>query len=141
MALFRKVNTEKYTGGRGTAAGHARAEKRRGGRIRCSAMTCEFGDVADLSACGVRVHSKKAPAVKVGDVRELTLRAGEETITLKATCVWVRVDDEREFDMGWELPEITPAMRKRLLELAATAQDSEGLTRGWSPMEWWRKAG
>jgi hypothetical protein len=141
MAMFRKINTERYTGGRGTAAGHSRSEKRRGGRIRCSAMSCEFGLVADISASGVRVHCKKRPTAQVGESRDLTLTAGEESFTLQATCVWIRVDDRREFDMGWELGELSAATRKRLLELAATAQDCEGLSRGWSPMEWWRRAG
>lgn len=141
MAEFRKINTEEYVGGRGHATGHARAEKRRGGRIKCSAMTCELGAVDDLSACGVKIHCKKKPVNQVGDVREITLKAEGEEHTVRALCVWVRVDDHCEFDMGWELPEVDAATKKRLMELAATAQDSEGMTRGWSPMKWWRKAG
>jgi hypothetical protein len=109
MSHFRKINTEEYVGGRGHATGHARSEKRRGGRIKCSAMKCDLGTVED--------H------------------------TVRATCVWIRVDDHCEFEMGWELPEVDAATRKRLMELAATAQDSEGMSRGWSPMKWWRKAG
>ena len=141
MAQFRKINTEEYVGGRGHVTGHARAEKRRGGRVKCSAMTGELGTVEDLSACGGEVPCKKRPANQVGDVRDITLTAEGEEHTVRGLCVWVRVDDNCEFDMGWELPEVDAATKRRLMELAATAQASEGMTRGWSPMKWWRKAG
>ncbi len=140
MSTLRKINTEKYVGGRGAATGHARSEKRRGGRIKCNAMTCELGAVEDLSSCGVRVHTKKRPTTRVGDARELTLKAGDEQYVVRAICVWVRVDDNCEFDLGFELPDVDAVTRRKLMELAATAQHTEGLTRGWSPMQWWRKA-
>jgi hypothetical protein len=141
MALFRKVNTEKYVGGRGHAAGPARSEKRRGGRIRTSALGCEFGRVLDLSSTGVRVHSKKRPAVEVGQSHTLTLTAVDETLAVRAKCVWLRVVNTDEFEMGWELLNVDVGKRKKLLELAATAQATDGLSRGWSPMSWWKQAG
>lgn len=140
MGLFRKINKDKYTGGRGTAAGVSRSEKRRGGRIRCSSMTCQFGTVADISSCGIRVHCKRKPGVQVGDAGNLILKAEESQITIRAICVWIRVDDNCEFDMGWELPDTDAFTRRKLMHLAATATASEGLVRGWSPMEWWKKA-
>ena len=141
MELFRKINKDKYVGGRGATTGVARSEKRRGGRIACSTMVCEIGAVLDLSATGMRIHAKKRPTAEVGQERDLTLRAEEETITVRARCMWVRVDDACEFDMGWELVGADGAVKRRLMEMAATAQASEGMTRGWSVMEWWKRAG
>ena len=138
--MLRKINTEEYVG-RGAVSGHARSEKRRGGRIKCSTLMCELGRVEDLSACGMRVHTRKKPTSQVGDERELTLKSDDESFVVNAVCVWIRVDDRCEFDMGWELPNVDALTRKRLMELAATGQATEGMSRGWSPMQWWRSAG
>ncbi|HVU62931.1 MAG TPA: PilZ domain-containing protein [Phycisphaerales bacterium] len=138
--MLRKINTDQYAG-RTTVTGHARSEKRRGGRIKCSSLTCELGGVADISSSGMRVHTKKKPATQVGDERELTLKCDDEKFVVNAICVWIRVDDRCEFDMGWELKQCDALTRKRLMELAASGQHSEGLARGWSPMQWWRNAG
>lgn len=137
MSLFRKINTDKYVGGRGATTGVARSEKRRGGRIACSALTCEVGEVRDLSSTGIKVHSKKKPKAVAGQEQDLTLRAEEETATIRARCMWVRVDDGCEFDSGWELVNADAALKRRLMEMAATAQATEGLSRGWSAMKWW----
>lgn len=137
MELFRKINKDKYVGGRGATTGVARSEKRRGGRIACSALTCEVGEVRDLSSTGIKVHSKKKPKVVAGEERDLTLRAEDETAAVRVRCMWVRVDDACEFDSGWELVGADGALKRRLMEMAATAQASEGLSRGWSAMKWW----
>ncbi len=137
MSLFRTINTDKYVGGRGVAAGVARSEKRRGGRIACSALICDHGEVRDLSSTGIKVHSKKKPKTAAGEVQELTLRAEDETVAIRARCMWVRVDDGCEFDSGWELVGADAALKRRLMQMAATAQATEGLSRGWSAMKWW----
>ena len=141
MSLFRKINTDKYVGGRGATAGVTRSEKRRGGRIACSALMCEVGEVRDLSSTGIRVHSKKRPKADAGDERDITLRAEDEAATVRGRCMWVRVDDACEFDSGWEFVGADAAIKRRLMEMAATAQATEGLSRGWSAMKWWGKAG
>jgi hypothetical protein len=138
--MLRKINTQEYVG-RGAAAGPARSEKRRGGRIRCSSLTCELGRIEDLSSCGLRIHTKKKPTTQVGDQCELTLKADDESYVVTGICVWIRVDDKCEFDLGFELRDVDAITRKRLIELAATGQATEGMTRGWSPMQWWRNAG
>jgi hypothetical protein len=137
--MLRKINTDQYVG-RAAVSGPARSEKRRGGRIKCSSITCELGHVEDLSACGLRIHTRKKPTSQVGDDRELTLKCDDESIVVAATCVWIRVDDRCEFDLGWELREVDALTRKRLMELAATGQATDGMSRGWSPMQWWRSA-
>lgn len=140
MRLFRKINTEKYSGGRGTTNGVVRSEKRKGGRIRCSTMTCELGQVLDLSPTGVRLVSKTKPEFVAGDTRSLTLKAEEHELELRGKCVWVRVNQDCEYEVGFEFLHSTAAMRSKLVEMAATAQASDGLTRGWAPMQWWKTA-
>ena len=130
----RRINTEKFAGGRGSTNAVSRSEKRSTGRIRTDALRCNLGAVADLSAGGVRVHSRKKPDIQVGDRRTVTLTAEEESVDVEATCVWLRVDDDCEFDIGLRLENVDAPTRRHLLALAATAQATEGLTRGWSPM-------
>lgn len=141
MALFRKINTEKYVGGRGTNTGVTRAEKRKGGRIRCSTLDSSLGPVLDLSPTGLRLLSKSQPKQQVGDQLDLTLKADGEELDVKARCVWIRVNDDRKFEMGFEFVGADGALKKRLIDMAATGQACEGLTRGWSPMQWWNQAG
>ncbi len=140
MGLFRKINTEKYSGGRGTTSGVVRSEKRKGGRIRCSTMVCEHGSVIDLSPTGVRVLAKTKPDFVCGDTRSMTLRAEEHELELRGKCVWIRVNERCEYEAGFEFLHVTPAIRRTLVEMAATAQASDGLTRGWAPMQWWKQA-
>lgn len=141
MGWFRKINTEKYVGGRGATTGVVRSEKRRGGRIKCSALLCEFGQIQDLSSTGLRTHSKKKPTVTVGETRSITIKSPDENLSMRGRCVWIRVDEACEFDMGWEFLHIDALTKKRLLEMAATGQATEGLSRGWAPMQWWNSAG
>lgn len=130
----RRINTEKFAGGRGSTTAAARSEKRSTGRIKTTALRCDFGQVTDLSAGGVKAHSKKRPAIQVGEKRTITLTAEEESVEVEATCVWLRVDDACEFDIGLRLDGVDAQTRRRLMGLATTAQATEGLTRGWTPM-------
>jgi hypothetical protein len=130
----RRANTEKFAGGRGSTGGQARSEKRSTGRIRTDALRCELGMVSDLSAGGLRIHSKKRPTVQVGETRMITLQVEEQSVQVEALCVWLRVDDACEFDIGMRIDNADGTLRRNLLALAATAQACDGLSRGWSPM-------
>lgn len=131
---LRRINTEKYAGGRGATKGDVRAEKRGAGRIRCSTLECELGRVDDLSSSGIRVHAKRKPTVEVDQTLELNLRAEDEVVTSRARVVWIRVDEACEFDIGLQLLHVDDAKKRRLIRLATTAQATDGLTRGWAPM-------
>lgn len=130
----RRINTEKFAGGRGTTGGTARSEKRSTGRIKTTALLCELGEVTDLSAGGIKIHSRKRPNMQVGEKKTITLKAEDESVELDTTCVWLRVDDDCEFDIGLRIENADGTKRRRLLEVAATAQATDGLSRGWSPM-------
>lgn len=130
----RLINTEKFAGGRGATAGVLRSEKRSGGRIRTSSLMCEVGPVLDLSPGGLRAHSRKQPQFRVGDPISLTLRAEDESMDVRGKVVWIRVDDRCEFDVGVQFENPEAIRRGKLMQLASTAQASEGLTRGWAPM-------
>jgi len=138
--MLRKINKDKYIAGRVSNDAQARNEKRTRGRIRCVTLTCDLGLVRDLSATGFLVHSAKRPKAKVGDTVRLTLSTHNEHAVVRATCQWLRVDERCEFDSGWHLVDVDPHTRQRLLEFASLAQARDTLSRGWSPMEWWKKA-
>ncbi len=50
------------------------ADKRRGGRLNCERLTCEWGDVDDLSAKGMCVLTRKLSGAAEGEEFDLTLR-------------------------------------------------------------------
>lgn len=130
----RRINTEKFAGGRGATQGVLRTEKRTGGRIKTSALQCEFGRVLDLSPGGVRILCKKTPKEQVGTSVSLTLAAEDDSLRIHGKIVWIRVDPSCQFQMGVQFNHVGPTQRRQLMALAATAQASEGLSRGWSPM-------
>ena len=131
---LRRINTEKFAGGRGATQGVLRTEKRAGGRINTSSLSCEVGQVLDLSPGGVRILCKKTPKQQVGTSISLTLAAEDDSFRVHGKIVWIRVDPRCRFQMGVQFDHVGPVQKRHLLALAATAQASEGLSRGWSPM-------
>jgi hypothetical protein len=130
----RRINTEKFAGGRGATQGVMRTEKRTGGRIRTSSLECDLGKVLDLAPGGMRVLCRKTPKERVGDAVSLTLRAEAEQMPVRGKIVWMRVDDECRFQVGVQFDLIGSKQKRELMALATTAQASEGLSRGWAPM-------
>lgn len=133
--MSRKSNTERYPGGRGVNNDPPRENARRHGRIRCSMLACEHGEVLDLSASGFRVRSETEVEMELGKECTLTLRVDEHSLDVSAKSIWIRpVAQGQGTEVGFELLSMDSATRKRLLDLVSIAKMSEGLVRGWSPM-------
>jgi hypothetical protein len=59
-------------------------ERRRGGRIPCRDLTCEFGPVIDLSPGGMRIRSRKHLALEPDKPTKVTLRSVVGYLTVEA---------------------------------------------------------
>ena len=134
MFFRRLTNTEKFAGGRGAASGVVRTEKRVSGRLRTTKIKSTLGAVLDMSATGVRVSTARKPKVEVGHELRLDLATDEQSMTLPARVVWVRVQHDCSFQIGMEFQQIDSLRKRQIAALLKTAIDCEGLTRGWTPM-------
>lgn len=130
----RMVNTEKFAGGRGGDAGMMRTENRSNGRIRCAKATTSLGAVVDMSASGVRVACKKKPKVEVGEIVRLELKAEDRSITLPACVVWVRIQHDCTYQAGLKFEKLDALRKKQIVEIIRIGVDSDGLSRGWTPI-------
>lgn len=101
-----------------------RTERRRAGRVRCSSLTCQFGDVADLSRSGARVRpSRSAAPLAIDDRADLTFQSPLEPLTVAAKVVWLRKSRLGRAVIGFQFIEPDAHQRCALAELAQVSVD------------------
>lgn len=109
-----------------------RFDGRRAGRLRCSMLGSNQGEVLDLSATGARVLLRRHPDLKAGDTFTLDIETNAGAVHTPCTCVWIRLNSERKFEMGVEFNNLDPDAKRRLLETVLHPTRSETLRRGWN---------
>ncbi len=70
------------------------------GRLRCEMMECDLGEVADISASGMRVKTKGKPPVKVGDRMKLGIRAAGTQSVVMAEVIWLKKQGWFRHELG-----------------------------------------
>ena len=63
---------------------------RRSPRIPTQDLRCGEGELADMSATGMRIRFEKAAGVRVGDVRTFFIQSPAQKIRLTGRVMWVR---------------------------------------------------
>lgn len=109
-----------------------RIDSRRAGRLRCSMLGSNQGELLDISATGGRILLRRNPDLKAGDTVPVELDTLSGSLTVQCSVVWIRLNSERKFEMGIEFLSLTPEARKRLLDTVLHPTRSETLRRGWS---------
>lgn len=112
-----------------------RREGRRGGRLRCSMLGSNHGEVMDISATGAKIALRRAPDLKAGDVFKLEVDSGAglgSSLKLDCCVVWLRLNADKKFEMGVEFRDMTPELKKRLLEVVLHPTRTQALQRGWT---------
>lgn len=113
----------------------ASAEARRAGRLRCSMVGSNQGEVLDVSSTGARVLLKKNPDLKAGDSFQLELETLSGPLSVDSTVVWVRLNADKRFEMGVEFSGMSEESRRKLLETVLHPTRAETLRRGWTLIE------
>ena len=126
----RAARGQRDSAGEGGAA--ERSEGRRAGRLRCSMLGSNQGEVLDISATGARVLLRRNPDVKAGDCFAIEIDAISGSMKIDCCVVWIRLNSERKFEMGVEFRNINEQMKKRLVETVLHPTRAETLRRGWS---------
>ncbi len=75
-------------------------ESRGCGRLRCELMSCDLGEVADISASGMRVKSKRKPPVTVGERMKLAIHTDGVRTVIMAEVVWLKKQGWFRHELG-----------------------------------------
>ncbi len=97
-------------------------QRRSAPRYRTAGLTCEFGEVLDLSTSGMRLRCDAGRACQTGELVTLTLQPGDGSGTLRITghAVWVKRSGLRQREIGVSFLNLRPSIAASLKTLAAT---------------------
>ncbi|MFM9958029.1 MAG: PilZ domain-containing protein [Phycisphaerales bacterium] len=72
------------------ASGASGENARKAGRLRCELVTCDLGEVLDLSRSGMRVKLRKGVIVAHGHEVRIVISAPGSNIEVGAKVVWLK---------------------------------------------------
>lgn len=99
--------------------------RRRTGRVRCTMLMCDLGDVNDFSCGGMRVLSRMKPKFKEGESGLVTLSWPAGQVVLNCTVVRRRKLGVLRWELGLQFEELTPEQRTIINEAARFGAASE----------------
>lgn len=99
--------------------------KRTRNRVKTVLLHCELGEVADISATGMRVRSKRVPALQ-RDPAWFVLRADDMSIPVMARPVWAQ-KCRGGHEIGLTFVNLTPEQTAAISRLARDCADTETL--------------
>jgi len=109
----------------GKAVNSQTIQNRRHGRVQCEMLSCQFGEVVNLSASGVMVKAKGTSEHQPDDRVHLDLKCLDHQLHATARVAWLKQED-KTYNMGMEFIDLTPDQAQRIRELlpiAAAVQD------------------
>ena len=83
-------------------------ESRGSGRATTHRITCSLGQVADISATGMRVVSRGKLNVAEDEVIPLTMHTPSGLIALSAQVIWIMKTGIIRHEIGFRFVDITP---------------------------------
>ncbi|MBX3403588.1 MAG: PilZ domain-containing protein [Phycisphaeraceae bacterium] len=102
------------------------SDRRRGGRLVCEGLTCQFGHVADLSCTGAKVFSKKLPPMEVGDVAQVRFSGLGPEFVLPAQLVRL-IKRPDCFECGFRFWSLNEVQSRTLGQMARVAADRRSI--------------
>lgn len=92
--------------------------RRRAERHNSDVVTCDLGNIVNLSAGGVRITGKGKLPFRAGQTGRLRLAAAGGALTLTAQTVWVKRKGLRGYDMGLRFIDLKPGMGRIIESMA-----------------------
>ncbi len=111
----------------GKAVDSHNVQNRRHGRVQCEMLTCQIGEVINLSASGVMLKGRGTSEYATDSRVQLDLKCLDHKLSATARVAWLR-QDEKAFRMGMEFVDLTPDQAQRIRELlpiAAAVQSAD----------------
>ena len=93
-------------------------ENRRAKRHQTNMLSCELGDVMDISKTGMRVKCDGKPPVRVGQVLQMKLESSGQRLGVTTQVVWVKRKGLRTYQMGLQFAKVTRSLAAALESLA-----------------------
>ena len=112
-----------WAGGKSKAGPGIGIDARRYERHTTDLVRSSLGDVVDLSGSGIRVRCQGKPPLQVGQTASITLRFGDQQMTLVAQARWIRRRGllhgglRGQFEVGMRFLQLTPAKEKALASI------------------------
>lgn len=91
---------------------------RRAGRFIAAGVTCQLGEVTDLSARGMRIRHKGFGWYRVGETVKLKLDTLDIKLQVHARICWIRKVRLGVYEFGLEFMEMSPEELSMLWDLA-----------------------
>ncbi len=84
-----------------------------------SDVSCQLGEVTDLSRGGMRVHCKRKPPVQLGQILQFKLRFGGKQLVVSGEAVRIKRKSLKTFEIGVRLLNI-PEKSAQILDSVAS---------------------
>ena len=103
------------------------SNRRRGGRLVCDGLECQYGLIADLSNTGMKMLSKKLPPMDVGEVASIKFSGHGVGTGLPAQLVRLIKRKDGWFEAGFKFWNLDESQMRALAGLARIAADRRTL--------------
>ena len=100
------------------------SNRRRHGRIRAKEIRTRLGEVADLSASGMRIICCRPDPPANGSILQLELKHPDGSLPVKVKVVWVHMRSESEYELGLVFEDVNPSIEAGLVAMARLAFQS-----------------
>lgn len=87
-------------------------------RYQTHGLTCDIGEIVDLSSTGMRVSCPRRPAVSRGDVVNFSIRAATQKLSVMGRVAWTRRNGIRSHSLGVQFFNLKSGVGDALVELA-----------------------
>ena len=98
--------------------------RRRHGRIRARELRTRLGEVADLSASGMRIICNRPEPPELQSIVQLDLRHPEGSLPVKARVVWIKQGPTGQCELGLIFEDVNPSIAAGLVAIARLALQS-----------------
>lgn len=98
--------------------GDASWRQRKAHRYGGETVRCPLGEVADISASGMRVLCDGKPPVKPGSVLPVKLRFSDGTLQVATQVRWIKRRGIKRFEIGLQFIQLKPGVAKVLEAIA-----------------------
>ncbi len=122
----------------GKAVDSQAIQNRRHGRVQCEMLSCQLGEVVNLSASGVMVRGRGTTEHQSGERIQLDLKCLDHELQVTAQVAWIKEED-RTFSIGMEFIDLTPEQAQRIRELLPIAAAVQAVGEGGGPVTHWGK--
>lgn len=81
-------------------------------------LSCDLGEVVDISTAGIRVRCKGKPPVKIGQVFQMQLKSSQIRLKVSAQVVRVKRNGFRKYELGAQFVNIKASVAAAIHSLA-----------------------